>query len=275
VSPRRVATDREALAGLAWGEAAGGDELVEAAWEEGLITATWRREAGGPLTVRIEPRDEQRPRFRRTPQLNLSYQGERIDDRGIALIEGLVDALGATSFEALWDRLEALPHEERAAAAGGTPLGDADDGTLVSAAGRWGREELGDQFLAEKIRQGAPLQLADPIAAVMHAEFECAHVHGAVPWTPFRPFVESRGSPLPYPVHRRAPGPLDTQVRGYLTDLSQRDAVQGRGNRKLRGVLEALAGSRRCTSTPPACPRCSATTSRDRWRRSAAPASGR
>ena len=107
-------------------------------------------------------------------------------------------------------------------------------------AGLWGSELLWDQFLAERTRQGAEVKLASPSAVVMHGEYECCFVHGEVPGVGHQPFVESRWSALPYPA---APGSeVDANHAAYFTDLSEGDAIQGRGRARLEGILDELAG---------------------------------
>ena len=216
--------------------------LIAAAAEPGQVWLTLQGPSA-PLSLLIEPRDESRPRFTRTARLNVSYTGETLPEGGGDLIERCVAALGGITFEELSRHLlERLPPPQEG-------VEDLDGGRredplrerMRSVAGHWGSDELWDQFLAERTRQGAEVKLASPSAMVMHGEYECCFVHGEVPGVAHQPFLESRWSALPYP---SSPGAVaDANHAAYFTDLSEGDAVRGRGRARLQGLLDELAAA--------------------------------
>ncbi len=239
--PRRRTEEPAVLRALA--EALPGPdlpELIAAAWEPNQVWLTLQGPSE-PLSLLIEPRDESRPRFTRTARLNVSYAGEDLPDGCGRLIERCVTALGGLRFEELSDLLlERLPPEAETPEAGEPQREDPARERMRSLAGLWGRGALWDQFLAERVRQGAEVKLVSPSAVVMHGEYECCFVHGEVPGVPHQPFLESRWSALPYP---SAPGArAEAGHSAYFTDLSEGDAIQGRGRARLKGILGELAG---------------------------------
>ena len=239
--PRRRTTDRERLEALA-GALPGGPlpPLVAAAMEPGQVWLTLQGPSA-PLQLLIEPRDEGRPRFTRSVHLNVSYAADDLPEGGGALIERCVAALAGIRFDGLAGILRRIlpPPEEDADDERAAPREDPGKERMRSVAGLWGREALWDQFLAERTRQGAEVKLASASAVVMHGEYECCFVHGEVPGVGHQPFLESRWSALPYPA---APGAERGSSHGaYFTDLTEGDAIQGRGRARLEGILDALA----------------------------------
>ncbi len=243
--PRRSTDDPTTLGALAAELPGDGlPPLVSAALEPGQVWLTLQAPSE-PLRLLIEPRDESRPRFTRSALLNVSYAAETLSPEGRTLVERCVIALGGISFEELASSLDSLlPPPPEPAPGEGQGVGERTDPTrerMRSLAGLWGRDALWDQFLAERTRQGAEVKLSCPTAVVMHGEYECCFVHGEVPGVPHQPFLESRWSALPYP---STPGsPAGAAHAAYFTDLSEGDAIQGRGRALLAGVLDELLAS--------------------------------
>ncbi len=241
-NPRRR-TDDPAILGAVATALPGGDPpaLIAAAVEPGQVWLTLQGPSA-PLQLLIEPRDEARPRFTCSAHLNVSYAAEELPPGGKPLIERTLAALAGITFDELaaladgWIPAESRPDEDDDPPPREDPLRE----RMRSMAGLWGSELLWDQFLAERTRQGAEVKLASPSAVVMHGEYECCFVHGEVPGVGHQPFVESRWSALPYPA---APGSeVDANHAAYFTDLSEGDAIQGRGRARLEGILDELAG---------------------------------
>ena len=241
--PRLRTDDPAVLATLAADLADGAvPSLIEAALEPGQVWLTLQGPSA-PLQLLIEPRDEARPRFTRSAHLNVSYAADELPDGGRELVERTVVALGSVHFEELATLLrERIPPRTEPGEDGeasGRPREDPLRERMRSLAGLWGRDVLWDQFLAERTRQGAEVKLASPSAVVMHGEYECCFVHGEVPGVGHQPFLESRWSALPYPA---APGSSsEAGHAAYFTDLTEGDAIQGRGRARLQGILDELA----------------------------------
>jgi hypothetical protein len=218
-------------------------------WEDGRATVELLTLPEGLLRVFIEQRSDGRPFFIQTAHLNVSYEGAMIRADHARILEEMSAFIHDLTLDDIVSRFKSESHRSvtfaEAGAAAGTGGGGPAGHEMRSAASLWGSSILGDQFLAENMREGSGVQMNCDMVLIAHAEFECNFVRADLPHYRSYKFNEACWPESPFPYVSRGPGRCPStrrrpRVCSVFTDIHERDAVMG-GCEKLENALAMAA----------------------------------
>ena len=217
-----------------------GRRLAAAEWRDERMLVEIETPGAPAASLFLEALREDRPSYRRTPHLAISYENRVFTPALAGVIDAFITALGSITLD---DLREALPPAMHFAAGDGN---DAEPGTFSandSVSRQWrGKEQWHRFFASRELDRNvqSALKLATRFIEVEHGDRECGFAK-LITRHPVPSFVD-------YP-WRREPDPHDATEADvtpvtYTTDMDESDAVMG-GLVKLERLLEGVRNKHR------------------------------